>query len=162
MCYTSRGYRILITPAILVWRLCLKMNFCLSFLRHLHLRVTVKTPFTQALQKVRGSWIWWWHLSYIPCLTIILLLSLVLVFYYPLLRTLPSTFPLISYSPLQMSIRIRWPMISLSFLLPSRGSFVIPLFLIPSLLISPSWVPLARCSLDGARPSFDWSGHGPR
>ena len=44
MCYTSWGYHILITPTILVWRLCLKMNFCLSFMRRLHLGVTIKTP----------------------------------------------------------------------------------------------------------------------
>ena len=48
--------------------------------------VNIKTPFAQALLKVRDSWIWWWHLFYIPCLTIILLLSLVLDFCYPSLR----------------------------------------------------------------------------
>ena len=53
-------------------------------------------------------------------------------------------------------------MISLSFLLLSWGSFAMPLFLISSLLISPSLVPLAWCPFDGARPSFDWSGHEPR
>ena len=37
---------------------------------------------------------------YIPCLTIIRLLSLILDFCYPYLRDLLLTFPLISYSPL--------------------------------------------------------------
>ena len=42
-----------------------------------------------------------------------------------------------------------------------QGSFATPLYLIPSLLTSLLWVPLAWCPLDRARPSFDQSGHGP-
>ena len=61
-----------------------------------------------------------------------------------------------------MSIRIRRPVISLFSLLLSRGSFTTCLFPISSLLTSLSWVPSAMRSLDRARPSFDWSGHGPR
>ena len=36
MCYTSRGYHILITPNVLVYGLCPKTNSCLSFMRHLY------------------------------------------------------------------------------------------------------------------------------
>ena len=63
-----------------------KTNSCFSSVRHLHLRVTVKTPLARVLQKVQGSLIWWWHLFYIPCLTITPLRSLVLDFCYPFLR----------------------------------------------------------------------------
>ena len=63
-----------------------KTNSCFSSVRHLHLRVTVKTPLARVLQKVQGSLIWWWHLFYIPCLTITPLQSLVLDFCYPFLR----------------------------------------------------------------------------
>ena len=35
-----------------------KDKFRLSSMRHLHLGVTIKTPLTQALQKVRGSLTW--------------------------------------------------------------------------------------------------------
>ena len=37
-----------------------------------------------------------------------------------------------------------------------------PLSPIPSLLISPSWVPSVRCLFDRVRPSFDRSSHKPR
>ena len=63
-----------------------KTNSCFSSVRHLHLRVTVKTPLARVLQEVQGSLIWWWHLFYIPCLTITPLQSLVLDFCYPFLR----------------------------------------------------------------------------
>ena len=53
-------------------------------------------------------------------------------------------------------------MISLSFLLLSRGSFTTPLSPILSLIISPSCVPLTPVLLNGARPSFYWRSHGPR
>ena len=52
MYYMSRGYCILIIQAVLVCGLCPKMNSCLSFVRHLHLGVIVKTPLNWALQKV--------------------------------------------------------------------------------------------------------------
>ena len=61
-----------------------------------------------------------------------------------------------------MFIGIRRYVISLYFLLLSRASYAIFLLLIPSLLTSPSLVPLARYLFDGARPSFDRSGHRPR
>ena len=63
-----------------------KTNSCFSSVRHLHLRVTVKTPLARVLQEVQGSLIWWWHLFYISCLTITPLQSLVLDFCYPFLR----------------------------------------------------------------------------
>ena len=52
MCYISRRYHILITPAVLIFGLYPKMNSCLFSVRHPHLRVTVQTPLTQTLQKV--------------------------------------------------------------------------------------------------------------
>ena len=55
MCYMSRGYRTLITSAVVVCKLYPKKNSCLSSMRHLHLGVIVKTPLAQALQKVQGS-----------------------------------------------------------------------------------------------------------
>ena len=47
------------------------------------------------------------------------------------------------------------------FIFPSAitRSFAIILLLNPSLLTSPSWVPLAQCLFDEARPSFNRSGH---
>ena len=147
MCYMFRRNRILITSDVLIWRLCLKTSFCLSSVRHLLHGLNFKTPHAWALQKVRGSWIWWWYLFYISCLTIILLLSLMLTFYCPWSRTLSLTFPLTSYSPLYMFIRIQRPVISLSFLLLSWGSFAISLSFIPSLLTWLLWVPLVRCPL---------------
>ena len=98
--YMFWRWSFLTTLDVYVWGLCPNTSFCLSSVRHLHHGVTLKTPHARALQKVRGSWIWWWHLFYIPYLTIILLLSLVLTFCCPSLRTLPLTFPLTSYSPL--------------------------------------------------------------
>ena len=39
-------------PAVLVFEMCPKMNSCLFSVRHTRLGVNVKTPLTQALQKV--------------------------------------------------------------------------------------------------------------
>ena len=96
------------------------------------------------------------------CLTKILLLSLMLAFCCPSLRTLPKTSLLPSFSLSSMSIGIRRPVISLFFLLLSRGSFATPQTLIMSLLTSQLCVPLVRWLYDGVRPSFDWSSHGSR
>ena len=58
MCYMSQGYHILITPVVLICGLCPKMNSCLSFVKHLHLEVIVKTPLAQALQMVQDTLTW--------------------------------------------------------------------------------------------------------
>ena len=99
------------------------MNSCPDSVGLHLLGVTFKTPLARPLLKVQGSWIWWWHLLFILCLTIILLLSLMLDFCYPYLRDLLLIFTLISYFSLWMSIRIRQLVISLSFLRLSRGLF---------------------------------------
>ena len=77
----------------LVCGLCQKKNSCLSFVRHLYLGVTAKTPFARDLQKVRGSWIWWWHLFYILCLTIIFITEPCAHFLLSLLEGLTIDFP---------------------------------------------------------------------
>ena len=53
-------------------------------------------------------------------------------------------------------------MISSFSLWLSRGSFAMCLSPISSFLTSLSWVSSAARPLDGARPNFDWSGHGSR
>ena len=57
-CYTYQGQSLLTTLAMNVLGLCPKMNSCLTSVRHIHLGLTVKTPLTRALQKVRGSLTW--------------------------------------------------------------------------------------------------------
>ena len=61
-----------------------------------------------------------------------------------------------------MFIGIRRLVISLSFVLLSRGSFATPLSLSPCLLTSPLWVPSVQCLLDGVRPSSNRSDHESR
>ena len=138
------------------------MNSCPDSVGLHLLGVTFKTPLARPLLKVQGSWIWWWHLLFILCLTIILLLSLMLDFCYPYLRDLLLIFTLISYFFLWMSIRIRRLMISLSFLRLSRGLFTTFLSPISSLLILQLCVPQTLLTLDRVRPSFDRSDHGLR
>ena len=70
-------------PVVSIWGQCPKRNSHLASMRHLLLRVTIKTPLARALQKVWGSLIWWWHLFFILCLTIALLQSFVLDFCCP-------------------------------------------------------------------------------
>jgi len=70
-------------PVVCVWGLCLKMSFYLTSVRHPPYRVSIKTPHARALQKVRDSLIWWWHLFLLHCLTITPSQSLMLDFCYP-------------------------------------------------------------------------------
>ena len=82
-----------------------------------------QNPPCSALQKVRGSLTWWWHLLLLHCLTITLSQSLVLVFFCLFLRTSLLTSLLTSSHLSSMCIKIWRPMISSSFLKLSRGSF---------------------------------------
>ena len=95
-----RGKSLLTTPIMSIWRLCAKTSSRLAFVRHLYLRVTVKTPHAWALQNVWDSLIWSWHSFSIHCLTITLSQSLVLDFCYPFLRDSLLIFPLTSFYPL--------------------------------------------------------------
>ena len=92
--------------------LCLEMSFCLTFARHLPYVVASKTPHARALQKVRGSLTWWWHLILLHCITITLSQSLVLVFFCLFLRTSLLTSFLISSHLSLMCIRIWQPIFS--------------------------------------------------
>ena len=134
-----------------------------SFLSHF-----CETPFiwggkqnthARALQKVWGSLTWWWHLLLLHCLTIILSLSLVLLFFCLFLRTSLLTSFLTSSHLSLMWIRIRWLVISASFLQPSRESFTTSPSPFLILLTSPLWVPSAPVLFSRVRPSSDRSGH---
>ena len=81
--YISRLYRILITSIVSVLELCPKMSFCLISVRNLLCGMRAKTPHTRALQKVRDSLIWWWHLFILHCLTITPSQSLMLSSFCP-------------------------------------------------------------------------------
>ena len=155
----SRGYRILITLVVNIWGLCPKTSFCHISVRHLPYGVNVKTLHAWALQKVQDSLIWWWHLFLLHYLTITLSQSLVLDFCCPSLSILLLTSPLTSSLPSLMFIRIQRLVISSSFLQLSHGSFATFLSLFLILLTSPPWVPSTPILFDGARPSFDRSGH---
>ena len=137
------------------------MNSRLSFVSHLFHGVIVKTPHARASQKVRGSLTWWWHSFFILCFTITLLPSLMRIF-LSLIEDLTIDFPSHFILSLIDVYRDTATVISLSFLLLSRGSFAIPLFLISILLISLSCVPLVRHLFNRVRHNFDRSGHRPR
>ena len=160
------GNHISITLDVHVSGLCRRMNFCLSFCEIPSLWGYRQN--TSCLRFVKGSRFLNMVMTFVlhplphynsiikPCA------CLLLSFIEDLTIDLPSHFIRHTTVSYPKSIRIRRPVISLSFLLLSRGSFTTPLSLIPSFPTSPSWVPSARYPLDGAKPSFDLSGHRSR